>query len=122
MLAERAGKQGPAASHAELSVGAAVIIRIVVVEADAFDDPRILDTRLRLFWLRPSLRDHGLGVCVPPRSMSTNRSVRILIRQDPEERNNLANEPGYTGRLAEMKEELKKHLQHLPGRFGEFKD
>ncbi|MEM9723818.1 MAG: hypothetical protein AAGA10_31455, partial [Bacteroidota bacterium] len=40
---------------------------------------------------------------------------------DPEEEVNLANNPNFAEKLAEMQEELRKHLQALPGNFGKLK-
>lgn len=40
---------------------------------------------------------------------------------DPDEQNNLAEEPAHKGKLAEMKALLEKHLAGLPGTFAEFK-
>ena len=39
---------------------------------------------------------------------------------DPNEQVNLANNPEYKAKLAEMKQILEEHVQHLPGTFGEF--
>ena len=43
------------------------------------------------------------------------------IEEDPDEQNNLAGDHGYQDKLNEMKDELKKHLDDLPGSFGELK-
>jgi arylsulfatase A-like enzyme len=42
------------------------------------------------------------------------------LSKDPNEMNNLANDPAYADKLAEMKAELEKMVEDLPGRFGEF--
>ena len=43
------------------------------------------------------------------------------LRTDPNEQNNLINDPKYAEKLKELKAELKKYLDELPGKFGEFK-
>lgn len=43
------------------------------------------------------------------------------LDNDPEEQNNLANDPAYKGKLEEMKALLREHLAGLPGTFAEFK-
>lgn len=44
------------------------------------------------------------------------------LYEDRREQKNLANNPEYAAKLAEMKAELKKHLDTLPGTFGELKE
>ena len=44
------------------------------------------------------------------------------LGNDPGEQVNLANNPDYTDTLIIMKQELAKHLEKLPGNFGDFKD
>lgn len=43
------------------------------------------------------------------------------LPDDPDEQNNLAGDPAYAKKLAEMKKELVKHIADIPGEFGEFK-
>ena len=43
------------------------------------------------------------------------------LRTDPNEQNNLINDLRYAEKLKELKAELKKYLDKLPGKFGEFK-
>jgi arylsulfatase A-like enzyme len=44
------------------------------------------------------------------------------LPEDPVEQNNLASEPQYAEKLAEMKAELTKHIATIPGTFGELKE
>ena len=44
------------------------------------------------------------------------------LPDDPDEQVNLAGEPAHADKLAEMKAELKTHLDRLPGTFGELKE
>jgi arylsulfatase A-like enzyme len=44
------------------------------------------------------------------------------LPEDPVEQKNLAADPKYAEKLAEMKAEMKKHCASIPGQFGEFKD
>lgn len=39
------------------------------------------------------------------------------LEKDPEESQNLANDPGYTEIITDMKQELKSYLDSLPGKF-----
>jgi len=43
------------------------------------------------------------------------------LADDPGENSNLAGDPAYAEKLAEMKELMRRHVQNLPGVFGEFK-
>jgi arylsulfatase A len=43
------------------------------------------------------------------------------LTKDPREQNNLASDPEYAAKLAEMQEKLRAYCQDLPHRFGEFK-
>jgi len=46
-----------------------------------------------------------------------DRDQLYNIAKDPDEQNNLANDPAYATKLYEMKSELKKYLDDLPGTF-----
>jgi len=43
------------------------------------------------------------------------------LRTDPKEQNNLFNNPKYKNKVKDLQNELKKYLDNLPGKFGEFK-
>ncbi|TLX72782.1 DUF4976 domain-containing protein [Labilibacter sediminis] len=43
------------------------------------------------------------------------------LDKDPHERVNLFNDPEYSAVVADMQEELKKHIENVPGGYGEFK-